>query len=200
MGTVPRATWRRLFAAAFTLLLLLPAVAGADRGVGVTAGRIEVADRLKPGGAYRLPPVGVLNTGDEPGQYEVEAGQPSAGGLKHAPASWFEFEPRRFFLEPGGGQEVSVRLVLPASAEPGDYAAYIEARPVIDGSGATIGVSAATSLTFSVKPSSWLAAQRLRVNRWMDQLWPWSLVAPSLVLAGLGVRWLQENYQIVRRR
>ena len=43
----------------------------ADRGVGVTLGSISIDERLAKGGGYSLPTLGVINTGDEAGEYEV---------------------------------------------------------------------------------------------------------------------------------
>ena len=44
--------------------LLVPA-AGADRGVSVDLGRIDIDQKLEPGGSYTLPTMGVRNPGSE---------------------------------------------------------------------------------------------------------------------------------------
>ena len=41
-------------------------------GVGVNLGKIEIDEPLKPGGIYNLPILGVVNTGDTEGDYELE--------------------------------------------------------------------------------------------------------------------------------
>lgn len=157
----------------------------ADRGVGVNLGRIEIEEELTPGGAYGLPALGVLNTGDEPGDYEVEVTYLHDQPQRRPPAGWFELQPRRFFLDAGETRTVDVRLTLPTGAEPGDYFAFLEAHPVADGEGVTVGVAAATKVSFSVKPSSWLQAQRVQLNRWIDESQPWSYLAAASILGGL---------------
>jgi hypothetical protein len=102
-------------------LALLPGMSHADRGVGVNLGRIEIDDRLLPGGAYNLPTLGVINTGDEPGEYEVVITHQQDQREERPPEGWFSFQPQRFFLAAGRTQNVRIRLTLPAGAKPCDY-------------------------------------------------------------------------------
>jgi hypothetical protein len=153
--------------------------------VGVNLGRIEIADRLSPGGSYTLPSLGVLNTGDEAGEYQVSIISSASQAEMRPLDTWFDLQPRRFQLDAGQSQLVHIHLTLPTGAKPGDYFAFIEARPVSERAGVNIGVSAATKLSFTVKPSNWLAAQRLRLNRWLDESEPWSYIIPGSIIGGL---------------
>ena len=176
--------------------------AGADVGVGVNLGRIEVDDRLSPGGRYNLPTLGVINTGDEPGDYEVVISYVADQEEKRPPEGWFEFKPQRFFLEPGETQAVDIRISLPSGADPDDYFALIEAHPVSTQEGVTIGVAAATKLTFTVKPSSQFSAWLLQIRNFFEDNSPFSIVLPP-TLAGLLLVYLlarRFRLRIERRR
>ena len=171
-------------------------LARADRGVGVNLGRIHIDDLLKPGGAYNLPVLGVVNTGDEVSDYQVLIGH-LEGNTKRRPApAWFDFQPNRFSLEPGGVQNVKIRLALPTGAEPGDYFAYIEAHLVTQQAGATVGAAAATELSFAVTPSSWLQSQRVRFNRFVDDGEPWTYLAPVALLIAIALVYLRRSFRI----
>ena len=49
--------------------LILPSLVLGGVGVGVNLGKIEIDEPLKPGGIYNFPSIGVINTGDEAGDY-----------------------------------------------------------------------------------------------------------------------------------
>jgi hypothetical protein len=182
-------------------LALSAAVVHADRGVGVNLGRIEISDRLAPGGGYDLPTLGVINTGDEPSEYEVVMSYFEDQQETRPPAGWFNLQPQRFFLNKGEVQNVKIRLTLPTGADAGDYFALIEAHPVAEGDGVTIGLAAATAVSFNVKPSSWLEALRVRFDRLMDDTQPWSSVIPISVLAALLVFAVNRSFRFrVERR
>ena len=55
-----------------SIILLSIQTASARVGVGVNLGKIKIDEPLKPGGIYGFPSIGVINTGDEPGEYEIE--------------------------------------------------------------------------------------------------------------------------------
>lgn len=193
-------------ASALILIVALMAAASsarADTGVGVNLGKIEIDDRLAPGERYRLPTLGVINTGDEPGDYEVVISYLADQKEKRPPEDWFEFQPQRFFLEAGESQAVAIRITLPTGADPGDYFALIEAHPVSTQEGVTIGVAAATKLYFTVKPSNVLSAWLLRVRYFFDDNGPWSYIIPSslgaLLLLYLLRRYFRVRLQIERR-
>lgn len=160
-----------------------PQVGFADRGVGVTLGEIVVEERLAPGGSWELARLGVLNTGDEAGPYEVTVSYADEATAKRPPAGWFEFSPARFDLAAGDSRMVEVRLTLPTGADAGEYFAYLEAHPVTSAEGVSVSVAAATKVSFTVKDASWLDAQRTRVNRWLDdnQLLVWGFVVVVVV-------------------
>ena len=158
--------------------------ARADIGVGVNLGKIDIDDDLSPGGRYRLPTLGVINTGDEPGDYEVVISYLADQEEERPPEDWFEFKPQRFFLEPGETQAVEIRIDLPGGAGPGDYFALIEAHPVSTQEGVAIGVAAATKLTFTVKPSNLFSAWLLQLRQFFEDTSPFSIVLPP-ILAGL---------------
>ena len=128
----------------------------ADRGVGVSAGNIIVHDRLAPGRTYNLPSISVINTGDEPGPYEVVVSYLEGQKERRIPEEWVRFDPQSFFLEAEQSQPVAITVTIPLRARPGDYFAFIEAHPVIEAAGATVSVAAATRLFFTVRPQTWL--------------------------------------------
>jgi hypothetical protein len=179
-------TFERLILAALlaTLAFLSVANTSAERGVGVTLGEIVVEERLAPGGSWELPRLGVLNTGDEAGAYEVTVSYAEDSNGKRPPAGWFTFSPARFDLTAGDSRMVDVRLTLPTGADAGDYFAYLEAHPVTSAEGVSVSVAAATKVSFSVKDASWLAAQRTRVNRWIDdnQMLIWGAIAIGAIV------------------
>ncbi len=83
----------------FVLVILLWSVSffsssvWARVGVGIGTGKIVVEDKLKPGEIYKLPSVAVLNTGDEPGEYEVGITYHEKQPELLPPEGWFNFKP-----------------------------------------------------------------------------------------------------------
>ena len=119
-------------------------------GVGVNLGKINIDEPLKPGGIYSFPVIGVINTGDEPGDYELAVTYHQDQPELRPAESWFNFSPASFRLEPGESQNVVIVLSLPVRMKPGNYFAYLEAHPVIEsGPGTTIGIAAATKAYFT---------------------------------------------------
>jgi hypothetical protein len=183
---------RRTLAALFLLAALAaiaagPTPAAADPGVGVSVSDIRVDQPLAPGGRYRLPAVAVINTGSQASFYELAISHPADRARLRPSESWFRFQPDLFALAPGDSRSVSVSLLLPPGAPPGDYFAYLVARPVSRAEGVTIGIAAATRLEFTIKPSSWLEARRLWLARNLEAAQPWPLlfvVGLALLLAG----------------
>ena len=129
-----------------------PAVAQEGVGVGVNVGSIEVDEPLLSGDSYRLPSVGVVNTGHVAADYSLHVTFREAQPELRPSEGWFDFDPDRFALEPDEVQSVQVRVSIPGSAEPGDYFAFLEASPIIEGDGVTVGVAAAVKLSFTVEP------------------------------------------------
>jgi hypothetical protein len=192
----------RLVAALALAAALSASVAQADVGVGVDLTQVEVTEVLEPGAGYQLPGVGVINTGDEAADYEVLVSYVEGQAEERPSAAWFDFSPRRFHLEPGDAQQVDVALDLPAGATPGHYAALLEAHPVVDAEGVSVGVAAATRLSFTVEPTGWFAAQRLRISRFLRDLEPWTYVVEGTLLVAVAgyliVRY--SPYKLVRKR
>ena len=195
---------------ALALVVAMMATAGfqppahADVGVGVSLGNIKVDDVLTPGGHYRLPTLSVLNTGSESGHFEVVVSYAADQREKRPPEEWFSFTPQRFPLEASASQAVAITLDLPASSTPGDYFAFLEAHPVAEGQGVTIGVAAATKLSFSIKPANVLQAWLFRLSQLIDESQPWSSLLAVAVLAFLAIRllgrYVHVGLRIERRR
>lgn len=167
--------------ALFTLGLIIPQLALAKIGVGVGLGKVQIDESLAPGGIYNLPTLPVLNTGDEAGDYEVEVTYLSEQSEFQPDASWFTFTPQNFSLDAGGSQLVEVSLSLPIDVRPGDYFAFLEAHPVTEGEGVTIGVAAATKLNFTVKPSGVLGAAIERIRSLLEETKPASYIVLGVI-------------------
>ena len=166
--------------------LIFPVVILAGVGVGVNLGKIKIDEPLKPGGIYNLPSIGVINTGDEPGDYELAVtyhqDQPE---LKPA-HEWFSFSPSSFPLEPGQSQSVAIKLSLPMKISPGDYFAYLEAHPIIKaGPGTTIGVAAATKAYFTIVPANIWQAITYRISSFFTVYAPWTYVILTIVIGAI---------------
>ena len=176
----------------FLSLIVSPAFA--KIGVGVGLGKVQIDEALSPGGIYNLPSLPVLNTGDEDGIYEVEVTYLSEQEQMRPASEWFNFSPQSFPLTAGASQLVDISLTLPVDARPGDYFAFLEAHPVAEGEGVTIGVAAATKLNFSVKPKGVLGAavERLRSIIEANRPVAYALggLAALLIVYSLGKRYL----------
>lgn len=140
-----------------SLLLLtvnLASEAQAEIGVGVGLGQIKVREVLIPGGIYNLPPIPVVNTGDEKTNYSMEIGYVLGQGWNNPHKSWFGFDPKTFVLEPERSVMVHPRIKLPLEAQEGEYFAFIEARALPETEGPVVlGPAAATKLYLSIGPS-----------------------------------------------
>lgn len=164
-------------------VFLFPQTALAKIGVGVGLGKVQIDEQLSPGGIYKLPTLPVLNTGDEAGEYTVEVTYLSDQPELRPDASWFSFTPQSFPLDAGGSQLVDVSLSLPVDVRPGNYFAFLEAHPVAKAEGVTIGVAAATKLSFTVKPAGILGAAIERIRSLLENNAP----ASYIILAAIGV-------------
>ena len=175
-----------LLASALVLgtLVQLYGTALADLGVGISHSEIVIDDDLSRGGRYRVPSVTVTNTGTEQSRYEVVISFIQDREELTPNPDWFRFDPQAFDLDPGQAQLVTIALNVDDGAEPGDYFALIEAHPIRADSGITVGVAAATKLSFHIEPSSTLELWRLRIARFFDDNSPFSIVLPP-TLAGL---------------
>jgi len=173
------------------VLLSIPAVNFANVGVGVGLGKIEITEKLSPGGIYKLNSIPVLNTGDEAGAYEVAVTFMADQKESRPKEDWFIFEPKTFELAPGESKSVSVTMTLPMNAKPGAYFAFLEAHPTAKKEGVSIGVAAATKLYFTVAPKGVLGAFTARASSLLNQTAPGSFI----VLAVLGILALAIVFQ-----
>lgn len=189
---------KRIFSLSLVLLFLAFSIGTtwATIGVGVGTGKIQLDEKLKPGTLYELPSITVINTGDEAGDYLLDItfhqDQPE---LRPDP-SWFTYKPNTFNLEPGEAQEVQVMLTLPVKTVPGDYFAYLEARPKAtadQGGGAAIGVAAASKLYFSVAPANLLLGIYYRTISLWKKFTPYPQIAIG-ALTAWGLIRLAGNY------
>jgi hypothetical protein len=165
-----------LFVLFLALNFALPFPAYSKLGVGVGTGKIVVEDKLKPGMIYNLPSLTVLNTGDEEADYEAAVTyhekQPELQPLEE----WFDFSPKKFYLKPGGAQEVKIKLNLPIKAAPGNYFAYLEGHPLkkSESGQIAIGVAAAAKLYFTVLPANPVLGVYYKTVSFWKLNQPWS--------------------------
>lgn len=189
-----------------SLVLLVPFLAQGKVGVGVNIGKIEIEEPLKPGGVYNLPTISVINTGDDPGIYELEVTYHEDQPQLRPKREWFSFDPPRFDLAAGQSQRVAVKLTLPVKAEPGEYLAYLEAHPVTatEGGGAIIGIAAATKAYFRVEPANVWQALLHRISAIFRANQPLSLVVLVVVLLGVFIvlfrRFFSMKFGITRKK
>jgi hypothetical protein len=164
-------------------------------GVGVGTGKIQVEDELKGGMIYQLPPLTVLNTGDEPADYEVSVSYHQNQPELKPPGEWFSFQPNRFHLEAGEVQTIEINLNLPVRTEPGDYLAYLEGHPLkkSEAGQTTIGVAAAAKLYFTVAPANFLQAIYYRLTTFWRIYSPWTNILAVLAL-GLAVLFVFKRF------
>lgn len=175
--------------------LAFPLLTLAGIGVGINLGKIEIDEPLKPGGIYNFPSIGVINTGDEPGEYELAVTYHQDQPQLRPAQEWFSFTPSRFHLEPGQSQSVAVKLTLPVKVKPGDYFAYLEAHPIIKtGPGTTIGVAAATKAYFSVIPANLWQAMIFRISSFFTMYAPWTYVVLAMVVAAIVIAIFQKFF------
>lgn len=181
------------------VLLVLPSISFAAVGVGVGTGKIELDEPLKPGLTYHLPPLTVINTGDEASDYSISIEYRTAAPELKPAKEWFAFEPPRFYLEPAQSQIVEIKLNLPIKGvEPGDYFAFLQAQPIrADEPGmATIGVAAAAKLYFTVEPANVFQAIYYKFANWYSQYHPWNTVVLAMILAAALIAVFRKKFKI----
>lgn len=171
-----------------SLYILIPfsSVNASSMGVGIGSGKITIDEDLKNGMIYKFPNLVVINTGDVESDYSVVISYDQDQKELLPPSEWFTFSPEVFRLKPGESQSVEIRLKLPIDkVAPGDYFAYLEAMPVIaDQAGiATVGISAAAKLYFTIAPSNFLVGIFYTVKYFFEDYQPWTTIV--VVLGGL---------------
>lgn len=178
-----------------TALLVMPAELFARIGVGIGTAKVELNEALNPGSLHNLPSFSVINTGDEPSEYEVGVEYQENIPQLRPSREWFSFNPQQFHLDPGESQVVDIDLNLPVKAEPGDYFAYIEGRPMkksTGGDGTSIGIAAAAKLYFSIKPANFFAGVYYRVHSLWIKYAPWTYVVSGVIVATIAVNVLSR--------
>ncbi len=171
--------------------LLLPFLADASLGVGVGLGSVKLDGGVKPGSIVDLPLFPVTNTGDTPGEYEIGIEYQEDVPQMRPGREWFVFDEAKFHLDPKETKLAHISMRVPISVEPGEYFAYLEARPakvISDGStGASVGIAAATKLYFSVDAANIWEAAYYRARSFWNMYTPWPAVAIGVLLAIVAV-------------
>lgn len=185
-------------------VFVFPMMTFAAIGVGVGIGKIEIDKPVKPGGVYDLTSLVVLNTGDEPADYEITTAYQSGQSELKPQQEWFSFSPSPFHLKPGEVQNVKVKLTLPIQAKPGDYFAYLQAEPakkVNTAGGASIGVAAATKLYFKVVPANTFQGIYYRFIFLYARYSPWDTVVLAIIVAAFLLGFIKKyfKFQIARK-
>jgi len=181
------------------VLIIFPVFATAKIGVGVGTGSIKVGEPLKAGKAYTLPSFVVLNTGDESSEYAVRIAHREDQPEMKLDEAWFRFEPSSFNLGPGESQLVHVFLDLPIrGALPGEYFAFLQARPIIvaEAGVASVGVAAASQLRFTVEPSNIFQALYYRFSDWYSHFHPWNTIVLVIAFVALLLAFLRRKFKI----
>lgn len=197
---LPRQALGAAVAVLVAVVIVRPSLVSADRGVRIDAGRIAVDESLSPGQTYHLPTLGVSDPGDERASYTMHVSQ--LEGTRAPDASWFEFDPAAFDLDPGQTQPVTVTMRIPTSAEPGDYIALLAAQIGSNtGPGVGMGAAAAARLTFTVRPANELAALLNVLGSWFADNRAWVLPLAAVLGLVLGVWFARRHLSVeVRRR
>lgn len=188
----------------FIAFILLSGNVFAAIGVGVGTGKIEIDEVIKSGGIYQLPDITVYNTGDVTATYAMQLTlNETQEQLKPSP-EWFSFEPASFELEPGKARVVTPTLKAPLNVTSGEYFGYLEAYPdsAVDQGGASIGVAAATKLSFRVESSDTINSIYNRARALYLNYAPWSYVATVAILLLLVItvirKYVRLNVQITK--
>lgn len=180
-------------------ILFVAPFAFAGIGVGINLGKIEINEPLKPGGIYNLPLIGVINTGDEAGDYELEITYHQDQPELRPNKEWFSFSPNTFYLESGKSKNVATKIELPLNTRPGDYFAYIEAHPIVESRpGTSIGIAAATKTYFTVEPANIFSSIIWRIYSLFTIYSPWSYVTLAVVVGAVIIAIFRRffNFQI----
>lgn len=193
MGDILKLVKKLVFALFLSaVFVVFPFQVLASIGVGVGTGKIQVTEKLYPGTIYQLPPLTVINTGDQPGDYSVGISYLENQPELKPDKSWFSFNPSEFRLDPGKSQIVDIKLNLPLGAIPGKYFAFVEGFPAKKaGSGTTVGIAAAAKLYFTIQPANVLSGIYYRGLSLWNLYSPWPERAGILIVifvAGLLAR------------
>ena len=179
-GEGPPAWVRRAVAGSLLVvigLLAAPGTAEASLGVGVGARPLTAAFPAHPGAAGGLTPdLLVVNTGTETAHCVLTVKPLNDSGGKTLPAAWVTFAAADFVLAPGERRTVNIRVAVPGSAQPGEYASDVVATAVIPHARPQAAAGAAAATTVTVQVSS------------VSAPFPWVILAAAgagLLLIGL---------------
>ena len=192
---------RRLFFAWFAALFLISSLSGvalASVGVGVGTGKIDIKDKLRAGGIYTLPAITVYNTGTQEAEYSMSLTlNERQHQLKPSP-SWLSFSPSKFTLKPRQTKVVVTTLKIPVNAQNGSYFGYLEAHPdsTVKQGKTTVGVAAATKLSYQVVPYNIILASILRVKSLYVEAEPWSQLFTVAFILTIIYRLLGRRFKV----
>jgi hypothetical protein len=186
--------------------ILAPSTGSAKLGVGVGTGKITFDKPLRMGGIYAFPSLTVINTGDESADYSVSVEYQEGQKTLNPPKEWITFSPETFRLDPGQSQVVKIQASIPLKATPGDYFAFLSGHPIARSNtagGATIGISAAAKMYFTIAPANIFQAIYYRVGSIMKNNAPWSYVILIVIAASFLVvvftRYFSFNLGVSRK-
>jgi len=174
---------RRLLAAPLAVPVALVALASftqtsdASVGVGVQVSPVRLGSMAHRGERYGLS-VDVVNTGTEAEAVSMRVERLSRGSGRAVPPSWIQFAGAAVQIAPGKAARVSLELVVPGRAKPGEYLSDIVASGSAAGQAGAdnLGVAAATKLEFSVSSAPAQGASSFPV-------WMWWAITGLLLLA-----------------
>lgn len=185
-----------VLASAALVGVVLPPRALPARGVALDIGRIEISQKLTPGGGYNLPTFHVRNPGTETTTYIVSVSYIRGQHGKPPPGSWFQFHPSTLTLKPGESRAVRSRISLPTGADPASYAGLISVAVGSAGTGAQVGAAAAVRISFTVEPATFLGAVWERVKTILSDTAPWSWLIPALLAAAALLFFVGRRFSI----
>jgi hypothetical protein len=170
---------------ALVMLAISPQASQASVGVGVQASPVRLGSMAHRGQSYALP-LEVVNTGTEAEALSMRVERLSRGPGRAVPPSWIQFSGPAVQIAPGKAARVSLELVVPGRAQPGDYLSDIVVSTSAAGQAGPghLGVAAATKLEFSVSTAPAQGASSFPAWMW------WALAGLLLLLTftALGVR------------
>jgi hypothetical protein len=194
---------KKLIIFLLAVLLILPANGLAKVGVGIGIGKIKVHKPLRAGQIYNLPSLPVLNTGDKVFDFETTVqyhqGQETKSDMGLKPVKeWFDFNPQSFSLKPGEVKNVAIKLSLPLKIKPGNYFAYLEARPVkkTETGGVSIGIAAAAKLYFTVVPANIWQGIYYRLASFWKMYTPWTWIVLMLVITAALIIFFKKHFSL----
>ena len=185
--------------AAIIAMLIFPFAVFGSVGVGVGTGKIQVDKPLKPGSVYIVPPLTVINTGDEPTEYTVSIDYSGNQTQLKPNKEWFSFEPLQFALQPNQSQVVQIKMTLPIKTVPGDYFAYLQAQPTKKTAtvgDTTIGVAAAAKLYFTIAPANIFQGIYYRFISIYTRYHPWDTIVLAIIFVAILILLFRKRFKI----